>query len=126
MSLLDSVGNWDSLGYWFNISRSKYIDIIKQHSNATERNKALCEWYLTNHPAPSWRHIAEGLYGAGEHEVLEVLRDQVHYFKGGLSIITHKKLHLENARKFLSAIFYTLKVEKFAVQKTTLQLVILC
>ena len=69
----------------------------KQHSNVTERNKALCEWYLTNHPAPSWRHIAEGLYGAGEHEVLEVLRDQVHYFKGGLSIITHKKfLHLEN------------------------------
>ena len=48
----------------------------------TECNKALCEWYLTNHPAPSWRHIADGLYGDREHEVLEVLRDQVHYLKG--------------------------------------------
>ena len=83
-SLLDSVGDWIRLHIWLDISPSKYSDIKKQHSNVTERNKALCEWYLTNHPAPSWRHIAEGLYGAGEHAVLEVLRDQVHYLKGGL------------------------------------------
>ena len=83
-SLLDSIGNWDSLSDWLDIPDSKYNDIEKQHSNVTECNKALCEWYLTNHPAPSWRHIAEGLYGAREHGVLEVLRDQVHYLKGGL------------------------------------------
>ena len=83
-SLLDSVHNWDRFYVWLDTPVSKYNDIIKQHSNVTKRNKALCEFYLTNHPAPSWRHIAQGLYGAREHEVLEVLRDQGHYLKGGL------------------------------------------
>ena len=81
-SLLDSVNDWHTLSYWLDIPSSKYNVIKSQHFNVTERNKALCDWYLTNHPAPSWRHIAEGLYGAGEHEVLEVLRDQVNYLKG--------------------------------------------
>ena len=81
-SLLDSIGDLGILSDWLDIPGSKYSE--KQHANGTKHIKALCEWYLTNHPAPSWRHIAEGLYGARKHEVLEVLRDQVHYLKGGL------------------------------------------
>ena len=79
-SLLDSVSNWDDLFKWLNIPHSKFSDIMKHHPDVTDSNMALCEWYLTNHPAPSWGHIAQGLYGTQKHEVLEVL--QVHYLKG--------------------------------------------
>ena len=60
-----------------------YADLKRQHSDPALFEKSLCEWYLSNHPAPSWRHVAEALYRGREHDVLEVVRNQVQYLKGG-------------------------------------------
>ena len=43
---------------------------------------AYCEWYINNHPAASWRHTAEALYKHENHDVLELLKDQVPSLKG--------------------------------------------
>ena len=76
--LLGSVEEWYSFSYWLDIPDSVYLE----HSDET-RVQGLCEWYLTHHPAPSWLHVATALYRRGEHDMLDVLRSQVHYLKGG-------------------------------------------
>ena len=55
-----------------------YLDI--PHSVYTEHRKACWEWYLNNHPCPSWHHVANALYMNKEHGVLEVLKSR--YLKG--------------------------------------------
>ena len=74
--LLGSVEKWGLFSVWLDIPSSVY----RKHSDEAQR---LCEWYLTHHPAPSWLQVAAALYRSGEHDVLEVLRSQVHYLKGG-------------------------------------------
>ena len=66
---------------YLDIPPSVYDDISKQHSDESQKNKALCEWYLNNHPSPSWKHIADALCLNGDHDVLDVLRGR--YLKGG-------------------------------------------
>ena len=77
--LLGSVEDWELFSAWLDIPDSVYW----KHSDETQRVQGLCEWYLTHHPAPSWLHVAIALYSRGEHDILEVLRSQVHYLKGG-------------------------------------------
>ena len=74
--LLGSVEGWRGFCYWLNIPPSVY----RKHRDDVQ---GLCEWYLTHHPAPSWLQVATALYRRGQHDVLEVLRSQVHYLKGG-------------------------------------------
>ncbi len=62
------------------IPDSVYSDIAHQNSNVSQLKKDLWEWYLKNHPFPSWKHIADALYQYGEHDVLDVLKDR--YLKG--------------------------------------------
>ena len=76
--LLGSVENCFVFSACLEIPYSVYIE----HSDET-RVQGLCEWYLTHHPAPSWLHVATALYSCRDHDVLEVLRSQVHYLKGG-------------------------------------------
>ena len=73
--LLGSVEDWDLFSAWLNIS----VSVYRKHYEP----QRLCEWYLTHHPAPSWLQVADALYSRGEHDILEVLRSQVHYLKGG-------------------------------------------
>ena len=73
--LLGSVENLFSFSGWMGIPMSVY----RKH----DEPQRLCEWYLTHHPAPSWLNVAIALYLSEEHDVLEVLRSQVHYLKGG-------------------------------------------
>ena len=77
--VLGSVEDWNSVRLWLDISYSVY----RKHSDGAQLAQSLCEWYLTHHPAPSWLQVATGLYRRGEHDILEVLRSQVHYLKGG-------------------------------------------
>ena len=74
--LLGSVEDWYRFSACLDIPGSVYR---KHHDDV----QGLREWYLTHHPAPSWLHVATALYSSGEHDVLEVLRSQVHYLKGG-------------------------------------------
>ena len=70
-----------------------YIDIPETVWESTlsreaDVNSAACQWYLHNHPAPSWRHVADalylcgGAYGVKWHTVLEGVKDQVPSLKG--------------------------------------------
>ena len=75
--LLQDVESWFCVGLRLNIPSNS---IRYQHSSQSERVKALGEWYLNNHPCPSWRYVAHALYVSKEHRVLEVLKSR--YLKG--------------------------------------------
>ena len=78
--LLQDVRDWYLVGLSLNIPRLELDNIQSQHSSQSERVKALWEWYLNNHPCPSWRNVAHALYVHKEHGVLEVLKSR--YLKG--------------------------------------------
>ena len=84
--LLEDVEDWYNMGLYLDIPDSVRESIIKQHSSMSQHKEACWEWYLNNHPSPSWRYIASILYNFNEHEVLEVLKSQ--YLKGGLHIVS--------------------------------------
>ena len=72
--MMENVKDYDSVRYIFNIPDDVFDEIYNQDSNKSKLKEILSEWYLNNHPAPSWQHIADGLYCCREHEALEVLR----------------------------------------------------
>ena len=78
--LLEDVRHWDNVVYYLDIPNSVCTSIQTQQSSESERRKACWEWYLNNHPCPSWHHIANALYERWEHGVLEVLKSR--YLKG--------------------------------------------
>ena len=78
--LLEDVRYLGGVTVYLGIPRSVYDRIKAQESSESERRKAYCEWYLNNHPCPSWRHIANALYMEKKHGVLEVLKSR--YLKG--------------------------------------------
>ena len=84
--LLEDVEDWSNVGLYLDIPYSVHESISNQHSSMSQRKEACWEWYLNNHPSPSWHDIASVLYVAKEHEVLEVLKSQ--YLKGGLHIVS--------------------------------------
>ena len=83
--LLVSVRKWDQLRQYLHIPRVVYLDIMGQYHDEAQRVQSWCEWYLTHHPAPSWLHVANGLYFCKEHNILDDLKSQVQYLKGGLN-----------------------------------------
>ena len=78
--LLEDVRDLIDVSAYLHIPFSVYCSITTQQSSESERRKACWEWYLNNHPCPSWRHIANALYISKEHGVLEVLKSR--YLKG--------------------------------------------
>ena len=78
--LLEDVKDWSNIGYGLDIPKSVRDSIRKRLSIESQRKKACWEWYLSNHPSPTWKGVANVLYWNREHEALEVLKSQ--YFKG--------------------------------------------
>ena len=52
----------DEIGYCLNIPKSKQQDINSRYSSDNQRKQAIIEEFIDNHPAPSWRLVAEFLY----------------------------------------------------------------
>ena len=75
--LLEDVRDLNLVTVYLDTPHSVYSSIYTRES---EFRKGCWEWYLNNHPCPSWRHIANALYLSGEHGVLEVLKSR--YLKG--------------------------------------------
>ena len=73
---------YDVCLYGLHIPRSTGNTLKRQYPNRGDRAQALAQWYLSHHPAPSWRHVSWALYDRGEHEVLQSLREQVPQLKG--------------------------------------------
>ena len=80
--MVASVGSWYLFSDHLHIPLSVYDDIWAQHTVHADRVKSLCEWYLSNHPAPSWTGVARALYGVGEHDLLTQLSNQFDHLKG--------------------------------------------
>ena len=78
--LLEDVRDLYLVSGYLDIPLSVYSRIKAQESSESEHRKACWEWYLNNHPCPSWRHIANALYMSKQHGVLEVLKSR--YLKG--------------------------------------------
>ena len=81
-SVFDGVKNMDSVGgvaLFLCIPSSKQRELQQQY-DGRERKRAYTTYYITQHPAPSWRTVALALWEAGEHGALEVV--QKLYLKG--------------------------------------------
>lgn len=78
--LLNKVECWDIFHSWLRIPTSKYRAMMHHLPNDAERVGALCEWFLSNYPAPSWNVVAQALYDSKQHALLDVVRR--HYLKG--------------------------------------------
>ena len=69
------------------IPTSVYSDIENQHSededSADQQHmQGVFEWYLANHPAPSWLHVATALYNSAEEDLVYDLTNKVECLKG--------------------------------------------
>ena len=75
--------NWGRLHYRLDIPISVYYTIWNKYPNDKEaKARAYSDWYLNQHPAPSWELVAYALYNAEEHDMLAMLKDQVPSLKG--------------------------------------------
>ena len=59
---LDEVKELDKIAMYLDIPESKEQDINSQYSSDNQRKYAIIEEFVKNHPAPSWRLVAEFLY----------------------------------------------------------------
>lgn len=78
------VKDWDTLGLpWrLQIPDSTVNEMEQLYPDLTQRQKALIEFWLNSHPAPSWELVCIALYYKKEYKVLENVQNQ--YFKGNL------------------------------------------
>ena len=59
---LVEVKELDLMGDGLKIPKSKQQDINRRYSSDSQRKHAIIEEFISNHPAPSWRLVAEFLY----------------------------------------------------------------
>ena len=53
---------------------------ITNHSDESQRKHAIIEEFINNHPAPSWRLVAEFLYQNKDNRALQIVKQK--YLKG--------------------------------------------
>ena len=83
-ALLEKV-DWDKFGRWFLDVPDATLDMIHSSGGDASQCRQKCwEVYLNEHPAPSWKRVANGLYlvvyPVDYHEELEVIQKK--YLKG--------------------------------------------
>ena len=79
-SVLDGVQNMDyGVTNWLQIPPIKR-DKLQQQFNGNQLKRAYTVHFLSCHPAPSWRIVANALWQADEHGALELV--QKFYLKG--------------------------------------------
>ena len=59
---LEEVKELNKIGNGLNIPISNQQDINRRYSSDNQRKQAILEEFINNHPAPSWRLVAEFLY----------------------------------------------------------------
>ena len=62
------------------IPKSKQEEITNHHSDESQRKHAIIEEFINNHPAPSWRLVAEFLYKKKDNRALQIVKQK--YLKG--------------------------------------------
>ena len=74
------------LSDYLDIPESKQNEITNQHSNESQRKHAIVEEFINNHPAPSWKLVAEGLYKNKDNRALQIVKQK--YLKGKKMMIS--------------------------------------
>ena len=78
-ALLENV-DWDAMGWKIDIPLAT-LDAIQNSSTDDPECRLKCwEVYTNEHPALSWKHVAEALYWEGNLDRLEVVQKK--YLKG--------------------------------------------
>ena len=85
---LKEVEELDKIGNGLNIPRSKQQDINSRYSTNSHPKQAIIEEFINNHPAPSWRLVAEFLYKIDTGGI----RYEFGKYLGALQIIKRKYL----------------------------------
>ena len=62
------------------IPQSKQREIINQHSDESQHKHAIIEEFINNHPAPSWKLVADSLFKNKENRALQIVKRK--YLKG--------------------------------------------
>ena len=68
------------LAEYLDIPEPKQKEITNHHSDESQRKHAIIEEFINNHPAPSWRLVAEGLYKNQDNRTLQIVKQK--YLKG--------------------------------------------
>lgn len=84
-SILEDVRNMDGVSRWLQIAEFKILEIKQQCGSVSQCKRTYSVYWLTHHPAPSWKVVAIALWSSGEHGALEVLQSM--YLKGNHSHI---------------------------------------
>ena len=89
-TLLENV-NWDSVGRWMDIPDATLDMIHDSGSDDSQRRQKCWEVYLSEHPSPSWKQVANALYIESSLDDTEYLKElevvQKKYLKGGCAVI---------------------------------------
>ena len=68
------------LATYLDIPVSKQQEITNQYSDESQRKHAIIEEFINNHPAPSWKLVAESLYKNEDNRALQIVKQK--YLKG--------------------------------------------
>ena len=79
-AIMEHVQEWEIMANDVDIPYSKRNELMVQYPTTTQHKQACWDYWLSHHPAPSWRSLANILYEWKEHGTLEVL--QMKYLKG--------------------------------------------
>ena len=79
------------LSDYLHIPQSKQEEIADQYSDESQRKHAIIEEFINNHPAPSWRLVAEGLYKNKHNRALQIVKQK--YLKGKKMTSSYTVIH---------------------------------
>ena len=68
------------LADYLDVPEPKQEEITNHHSDESQHKHAIIEEFINNHPAPSWRLVAEGLYKNKLNRALQIVKQK--YLKG--------------------------------------------
>ena len=64
LELIEILGDKD-VGNWLDLPKSKVDEIETNYDSLFRRREAYLDLYATQHPCPSWKHVAESLHSIG-------------------------------------------------------------
>ena len=79
------------LAEYLDIPEPKQEEITNHHSDESQRKHAIIEEFINNHPAPSWRLVAEGLYKNKDNRALQIVKQK--YLKGKKMTSSYTVIH---------------------------------
>jgi len=68
------VQKWEGLGEYLQVPVSIQVKIRQDHADDSQCMEMVMKCWLQNHPAPSWKFLAEVLYWWEEFTALEVVQ----------------------------------------------------